>query len=232
MIDRRGLLFGGACIAALGSAEALRPRTHVSLLGSKKLGDIVPKSFAQWSAEDGGDIIVPTSEGSLASRLYSDIVTRTYQHSSGRGAIMLLIAYGAAQSDVLQLHRPESCYPAIGLNISARAFTNIPLPAARPIPGVELTAGGGDRIEDIVYWTRLGEYLPQTAGEQRTDRLRASLKGLVCDGALIRASILRQDKQPDYATLSQFLIDMVLSMKPADRMALIGTDRARLIDAA
>lgn len=227
MIDRRDLLIGGACAGSFGLAEFLRPRATLRLLGDIKIGSIIPRRMANWSAEDGGDIVIPKTPGSLTDRLYSESVARTYSRTDGQDTIMLLIAYGQEQSDSLQLHRPETCYPAIGFSITERHFIEIPLLSAAPVPGIALTAVSGERTEDIVYWTRLGEYLPRTADEQRRDRLATVMQGLIADGVLIRASMLRTDKQPGYDMLINFLSTLVTTMAPSARKALVGSTRGK-----
>lgn len=226
-MNRRDLLLGGACVAAFGVATALRPRTIVDLLEGEKLATLVPHKFGHWSSEDGGDIVVPKTPGSLADRLYSDNITRIYRNvRSGGPDIMLLIAYGRAQSDLLQLHRPESCYPAVGFAITRRLLTQIPLHAGASLPAVALTAQAGGRVEDIVYWTRLGEYLPLTAGQQRRDRLRTAMQGYVGDGALVRASIVRQagaTGESDDQAIKDFFQAMVDAIAPQNRRALVGS---------
>ena len=62
MIDRRYLLFAGACVAALGASEWMRPRKTLKLLGDEKLEDIVPASFGIWRQDQGGGIVFPTTE--------------------------------------------------------------------------------------------------------------------------------------------------------------------------
>ena len=223
MINRRDLLIAGACVGALATAEALRPRTKLQLLANAKLDDLVPVRFGDWSAEDGGEFVVPQTPGSLADKLYNDTITRRYRHSDGGAPVMLLIAYGAAQNDLLQLHRPESCYPAVGFAITHRAFEALRIAPNAVLPAVALTARSGARIEDIVYWTRLGEYLPRTAGEQRRDRLATAMAGLIGDGALIRASVIRERETPDFARVDAFLKDMLIAIEPQKRRALIGS---------
>ncbi|WP_298196302.1 exosortase-associated protein EpsI, V-type [Novosphingobium sp.] len=229
MIERRDLLIGGACFAAVGLGAALRPSRRLSLLGVAKLGPLIPRRVGRWQAGNTAELIVPQIPGSLADRLYSETVAQIYEPIDGAGpAIMLLMAYGATQSDLLQLHRPESCYPALGFALEERHFTNLSLPADDPIPAVALTATTSTRTEDIVYWTRLGEYLPRTAAEQRLARFRTALNGVVADGVLVRASLLRnRDGPAQFKVLAGFLTDLVKAMPAADRKVLVGTSRAK-----
>lgn len=227
-MNRRDIMIGAACALALGGAEWLRPRNYIKLLGDNRLSDITPLKFGAWEASEGGDIVIPETPGSLMDQLYNDTLARSYANSGNGMVIMLLIAYGEAQSDMLQLHRPESCYPAIGFEITSRTFPNLQLgDTVPPIPAVALTAKAGQRVEDIVYWTRLGERLPRTSGEQRKDKLATAMQGYVGDGALIRASALRPaGAEPVHDEISAFLESLITAMPAKDRKAYIGTERA------
>lgn len=235
MIPRRDFLVGAGCAAALGGAEFLRPRRELKLLpDGETMKGVIPSSFAEWRLGEGGDIVQPQTEGSLASRLYSDQVARTYRREVPQvDDVMLLAAYGASQSDSLQLHRPEVCYPAVGFTIASRRLVQMPVAAGVTVPAVMLSARSGSRIEDVVYWTRLGETMPQTAGDQRWARLETAMKGYVGDGVLVRASMIRADSDVEsFDTLSRFMGEMIVATKPGDRAALIGTERADRLRAA
>lgn len=231
MIARRDFLIGGACVAALGVAEALRPRTQITLMPQQPLTNLVPKTIGPWTLGEGGDIVVPEIPGSLTDKLYADTLTRLYINTKTGEQIMLLVAYGQAQSDILQLHRPESCYPAIGLAIGSRRNDDIALGGGASIPAVALTAGEGIRMEDIVYWTRLGEFLPRTAGEQRRNRLETAMDSIISDGVLVRASTLRMgpDAAPAYDRLNAFLVALVRAVPANSRPGFIGTERAKAL---
>ena len=230
MPDRREFLIGGLGAGAFGIAEYLRPRRTVRLFAGLKLEDVLPRSFGRWQEHPGGAVLAPTTPDSLADRLYSATLSRVYYPSDESGPpIMLLIAYGGEQSDLLQLHRPESCYPAVGFGIAERELGSVPLGGEGRIPAVFLSAAGQDRLEDIVYWTRLGEELPRTAAEQRSDRLRAAMRGTIGDGVLIRASTLRFDEAPAWPYLSGFLSDMMHGLAPRARAGFVGTKLARTI---
>lgn len=225
MIDRRDMLAGLGCAAILGTAEWLRPRRRLVLMPQgAALVDIVPATFGSWSASESGDIVIPRTEGSLASQLYGDQLARSYSNSDNDlPDVMVLAAYGSTQNDALQLHRPEVCYPAIGFEIVERRFVTVKSMRATPIPAVALTAQAGDRLEDIVYWTRVGNDLPRTASEQRSGKLRAAIAGYIGDGVLFRASAVRQeDGRPLFDELLGFLGELIDKLTPQGAVALLG----------
>ena len=232
MTSRRDALFGGACGLALLGAEILRPRRALNLLAHRNLDGLVPRGFGSWSSSPGGDFVLPQSGNSLAARLYAEQLMRIYWSEDQGSAVMLLVAYGGSQTDSLQLHRPESCYPAVGLPIKYHELVSIAVTRTVNIPGVILTAQSGQRTEDIAYWTRVGEYLPRTASDQRRDRLLMSLNGYIGDGLIVRASVLRTDPLPKFALLTKFLADLVLATAPNARDALIGSSLARDLGAS
>ncbi len=223
-IARREFVLGGLMVGALGVAEALRPRRQIELMGERKLAEIVPEQFGPWQSVYDAGLVQPVSEGSLSDQLYDDLLTRRYIHAETGAQMMLLIAYGRSQTDSLQLHRPEACYPAVGLPIVARQETELVL-AGKPIPAVALTAQAPNRTEDIVYWTRMGQDFPQTASAQRSDKLRLAMRGYVADGALIRASQIRTGEEADMRHIADFLTELVQATPPGDQAALVG-DRA------
>ena len=226
MINRRDLIVGGACLAAAAGAKTLKPDTHVALLGDRKLEDNIPKAFGQWKTHESEGVIAPESENSLAARLYNQTVSRAYVSPDGL-PVMLLIAYGNTQSDTLQLHRPEVCYPAFGFDVRDSRATSFPIGRAEAIPGRQLVAMSPGREERISYWTRIGEYLPVDNDEQRRMRFRTALAGIIPDGVLVRISNLMPDDASGFALNRQFIADFIQSVPVAVRPALIATNRAR-----
>jgi EpsI family protein len=232
MIDRRDLLIGAGCLAAIGGAESLRPRREIDLVGNTTLREILPRQFGQWREDPNVGVVTPPSEGSLADRLYNEILIQAYTDSPSRPPVMVVATHGAKQSDALQLHRPESCYPAVGFAIIARALIDMPIGGGATLPAVRLTARLGERVEDIVYWTRLGEDFPQTGGDQRSARLRAALRGTIGDGVLARASVVRIGANAEYARIEQFIRSLIAAIRPDRRRALIGTQRSQAMAAS
>ncbi len=231
MTDRRKFLMGGGCVAAGGLAYGLTPRRKVSLLGSAKMEEIIPVSFPGWSAEAAENLVKPELDG-LAASLYNEVVQRIYGGVVEPANVMLLVAYGGVQSDMLQLHRPEVCYPALGFTIRSRIDGTTRLPGGVDLPVVRLVATAGDRVENIIYWTRVGEALPRDSREQRSVLLRNAMEGFVPDGVLVRQSVINPDSSAAFKLLDQFIPTMVAAVPASDRRALVGTSRANAMTGA
>ncbi len=231
MVDRREMVIGMLSAGAFGTAEYLRPRRRIRLFPEGKLEDIVPRQFGRWTEMPGGNVVVPVTPNSLADRLYSATIARIYvSREAEPRPVMLLIAYGGEQSDMLQLHRPETCYPAVGMAITARELGSLPLPGGEQLPATRLNAGAAGRSESIIYWTRLGEEFPRSAAEQRKDRLKTARQGIIGDGILVRASTIESSApQQDFAFLERFLGDLVKALPKRALPGFIGTRRAATI---
>ena len=220
-MNRRDVLLGGGMLAAAGAAAALTPRQRLILLGDHKIEDIVPKKIGDWTDVPSTAFVLPKTPGSLADRLYSQTVSRLYQ-SPTQLPVMLVIAYGNLQSDLLQLHRPETCYRAVGFTISGSAVANVDLGGTAKLPVRELVATSEARIEPILYWTRIGDDLPTDGSEQRWSKLRQQMRGLVPDGVLVRMSTIGEPDPTTFPGLRRFAGAMVESMKRDTRAALVG----------
>jgi len=230
MTSRRDFLIGGACAAAAGAGWWRTPRNHLSLLGKNKLENVLPIAFGDWHEIPSDALVVPQSKDSLAGKLYNQSLGRIYQKADGR-VVMLLIAYGSTQSDQLQLHRPEVCYPAVGFNVVQSAATAIPVAPSVAIPGRILTAQSPVRTEHISYWTRIGEFLPQDGAAQQLAKLKCALDGLIPDGVLLRISNVETEARQGFALNQKFAADMLAATLPAARPALIGSANARAFKA-
>ena len=231
MIARRDLLIGAAAAGAAGLALALKPRRHVSLLGKIKLENVVPESFPGWSAEASQGLVKPKPQG-LAAELYNEEVQRVYYNPDTETAVMVLIAYGGTQSDTLQLHRPEVCYPAIGFAIQSKAPGLLPLPGGTGLPLVRLVAVAGEREENILYWTRVGEALPTNGESQRSILVKDAMRGFVPDGVLVRCSTINIDHAAAFKVLDAFVPAFLKAVGASGRPALVGTDLAKALSSA
>jgi EpsI family protein len=221
---RRDLVLSLGCVAAAGAAAALHPHRRRVLLQDAKLTEVVPKAFGTWSSQEADDLVAPDPE-SLSAKLYSQTLSRAYNDGASGAQVMVLLAYGGTQSDDLQLHRPETCYPAFGYEISHEATLSVPLGGAVTIPGRRLSAAAAGRREAIVYWARMGEFFPDSARAQRVARLRMAIDGYVGDGILARFSVLAQ-RADDWADALRFIPQFISAVPPQIRPALIGSSRA------
>jgi EpsI family protein len=228
MINRRDLLIGGTLLAGAGAAFALTPRTRLNLLGNTKLETAIPTSFGGWRELKSQGIVLPKpTEGSLADRLYDQTVNRLYESDSDV-PVMLVIAYGSTQSDQLQLHRPETCYTAIGFEISNSRRVDISL-GSGTLPARALLATTEERREPVLYWTRIGDRLPTNGSEQRSMKLENEFAGLIADGVLVRMSTIVPEGVDAIAGLQRFARALIGAVPPAVRPALIGRPLTREI---
>ena len=233
MINRRDMIVGATCLAGSGAEYFLKPRRRVSLLPSGQTVDqAVPRAFGPWASHDVSDLVAPKIEGSLASRLYGETVGRVYAHAVTGAEIMMLLAHGDTQSEDLQLHRPEICYPAFGFAIQHSVAVDVPVAPGVAVPSRTLVAVAPDRRETIIYWSRLGEYLPVDRKQQQLDRLRTAMSGVVADGLLARFSMVSQDSQAAFGTLTDFIPALLQAVRRERRPVLIGTTRAAAMAAA
>ena len=227
MASRRDLVLGAACLAGAGLAFALEPRRYVSLMPHARLEQIAPTAFGTWTSRDVTDLVAPKTEGSLESRLYDQTLERIYTDAVSGAQLMVLLAHGDTQSNELQLHRPEVCYPAFGFAISASRQYPLPIATRAPLPVRSLVADAPGRRETIIYWTRLGEFLPTSEGEQRLDRVKTALHGVVSDGMLARFSLVGDDAAAAVQTIEGFIVTFLRAVSPEHRAAFVGTVLAR-----
>ena len=232
MIGRRELLLGLPLLAAAGGAIALKPRKQLDLLGDHKLEDMVPTEIDGWYVTPSNAVILPqATAGSLADQLYNQTVSRLYLSKSDL-PVMLVIAYGNTQSDQLQLHRPEVCYTAFGFEISRSEKVELPLQGGAVLPARELVASTNDRVEPILYWTRIGDYLPASGNEQRYLKLKTEMGGYVADGVLVRISTVAKPGPETFRSLQKFAASMLHATRPAGLPALVGRPLAAQIRGA
>ncbi|WP_010542650.1 exosortase-associated protein EpsI, V-type [Sphingomonas elodea] len=226
MFNRRDLLIGAGCFAAAGASLGLKPHRRMDLLGDTKLDALMPKAFGAWKAEDTGSLIAPAREGSLEDKLYNQVVSRAFSRPDGT-QVMVLIAYGNAQTDLLQLHRPEVCYPFFGFTVEESHAQSIPVTPQVTIPGRAMTASNFNRTEQILYWARVGEFLPQSGNEQLLARLKSQVQGWIVDGVLVRISTVTTDAAEGLEANLDFARELVKTLDPRVQRPLLGTNLTR-----
>ena len=230
MSTRRNVLIGGMCLAGAGASYAMTPRRRVSLIGQARLSSLAPSRFGSWTSRDVSDLVAPATDGSLMSKLYAQTVERIYSKNGSEPEVMMLLAEGNAQTNDLQLHRPEVCYQAFGFHLLVNHPTQLKIDGHSAIPGRQIVAQAQDRQENILYWTRMGEYLPDSGTQQRLDRVKLALHGDIADGLLARFSAVGQDSANAFNTLRGFIPAFLKAVPPNSRAALIGTRGAHSLE--
>lgn len=230
MFNRRDILIGASCFAAAGTAFAMKPRNRMDLLGKANLEELMPHAFGAWKAEDIGALVAPPRENSLEDKLYNSVVSRVFSRNDG-ATVMMLVAYGKAQTDLLQLHRPEVCYPFFGFTVTDNHPETIPISPQVAVPGRALTASSYNRTEQILYWARVGEYLPQSGNEQLLDRLKSQAAGFIVDGVLVRISNVTAEADDGLAINIDFARQLVEALPKPLLAPLLGTKFGELIAA-
>ena len=230
MTDRRDFIIGAACTLSAGAALALKPRRKVSLLPpGKKLSDILPRTFNDWTSRDVSDLYAPQTPDSLLAQLYGETVGRIYAQQGSGTEIMMLMAHGDSQSNELQLHRPEVCYPAFGFSIVNSEAVQLPIGKTVALPGRRLVAESAAQKQTVIYWTRLGEYFPVGVTEQRLERLDTAIHRYIPDGLLARFSVAEPATARIFDAMGVFISDLVMRVAADYRRVLIGTVRANLL---
>jgi len=217
--SRRTVLMGGALILASAAGAGIKLYQRKDAPLRRPIAEGIPKQFAEWSSVDEQGLVRPEEDAGQKS-IYDQEVSRVYQ--TGDAAIMLLIAYGSTQSDTLQVHRPEFCYPAAGFEIGPREQVEVPLKSGGGVPAAFFTAVRKERIEQILYWTRLGDQFPTSWINQHLAQVKNSVRGVVPNGVLVRASVITPDAAAARELLASFLEQLVQRSSPMARTALIG----------
>ena len=200
---RNGILLA-AMVTASGLATTLKPHEKVADAGPKiNLETMIPRQFGDWrEAKFGSTQIVDPQQKAMIDKIYNQTLTRTYVNASGY-AIMLSIAYGSDQSDSLQLHKPEVCYPAQGFEIKARTVETVHLPTGS-IPATRLLTTFGARKEPVTYWTIVGNRAVRGSIEKKLVEMRFGFSGRIPDGMLVRLSSIDVDSARAFERQANF----------------------------
>lgn len=210
-------------IASAGLATALRPT--ISLADERAPIDLkamVPASFGDWRLVErtGAYIVDPQTQQTL-DKIYSETLSRSYVNSKGY-QIMLSIAYGKNQSDALQLHKPEVCYPAQGFQLSDKRAASLAL-GAQTIPSTRLMTRLNLRQEPVTYWTVVGDHVTVGGINKKVTEIRYALNNRIPDGMLIRVSSIDGNPTTAYSLQDEFAREMVAAIAPAHRGRFSGS---------
>jgi EpsI family protein len=219
----RHLAVGVTMLVGAGLAMAMIPREKVASEGPRiDLERMVPASFGEWKLDSNLTPIQPDpGTQDLLGKLYSQTLTRTYRNPQGE-RIMLSIAYGGAQTNALQVHRPEVCYHSQGFKIM-KEFDDRLDTGVGVIPVRRLVTANGPRIEPVTYWMTIGEKIAfgRTLAWKLT-QIKYGLTGKIPDGILFRVSSIDSDETRAFAAQNAFVHDLLHNEPEAARIRLIG----------
>jgi EpsI family protein len=218
-ISRRSLLVAGGFLSVAAGALAVTPRRHEQVIGGRRLADIIPAQVGSWAVAPGGALILPVAD--QARDVYDQVLARTYV-TGASSPVMLLVAYGAAQSGLMKVHRPEICYAGSGFSIREKHAVDVPLVGDRPIAASSFLAAREDRTERVLYWTRISDAFPRDLISQRLVMLESGLRGVIPDGVLVRCSAMSTDAETGEKALLAFVEALIASAGSTARHLLIG----------
>ena len=211
-----------AMLTAVALAEQLRPTP--AAIGDKlklDLEEAIPRAFGPWRLIDKGNlVVVDPHQLEVLNKIYSQTLSRTYANSDDY-RVMLSMAYGGNQSDNMQAHKPEVCYPAQGFQVLKQFDTTLRLPE-KLIPIRRLVAKQSLRVEPITYWVVVGDQVALSGWQRKLAQLRFGLTGTIPDGVLIRVSSIDNDEDRAFAFQTQFLDSLLGALEPKARTKLIG----------
>jgi EpsI family protein len=218
---RNGILLA-AMVAASGLALALKPTVKVADSGPKiNLETMIPRQFGQWrEAQFGAARIVDPQTKAALDKIYNQTRSRTYVNQRGY-AIMLSVAYGSDQSDSLQLHKPEVCYPAQGFQVGSKQSGSVELPVG-PIPVTRLTTTLDQRSEPVTYWVVIGDRVVLGGLQKKVVEIGYGMAGKIPDGMLIRLSSIDRDNGRAFRLHEEFASDMIGAMPSEYRHRVAG----------
>lgn len=219
-LSRRKMLVGMGMMAASATAFARAPVPDSPKVPKERFEALMPDTVGQWKFATTSGVVLPPPDA-LSDRLYDNLVTRIYTDPADR-PVMFLAAYNNRQDGVLQIHRPEICYPAGGFNLSPTRPTDLQLAAGQSLPANAFLATSRDREETVLYWTRVGTEFPQQWAQQRLAVIEANLRGVIPDGLLFRVSTFGGDMDSELDLLEDFTRQFIQVSPPQLRSLMLG----------
>ncbi|MFA5240837.1 MAG: exosortase-associated protein EpsI, B-type [Sulfuricella sp.] len=221
-ISAKHFIIGLCMLTAAGLAMALKPTARIAdKAPSIDLETMIPKQFGDWTIDKAVMPLLANPETeALLSRIYNQTLSRTYTNARGE-RIMLSIAYGGDQSNAMQVHKPEVCYPAQGFEILKNSTATFST-GSGVIPVRRLVATQGQRIEPITYWTTIGDAVAVNSVKWKLNQLKYGLTGKIPDGLLFRVSSIQSDDTAAYKMQEDFARALLGALTPSGRQRLIG----------
>ncbi|RRR99921.1 EpsI family protein [Aquabacterium soli] len=194
------------------------------VLPEASLESVIPQKFGEWRIDDKQPVVIANPEQQeTLSKIYTDVLSRTYVNGQGQ-RVMLSLAYGANQSEGLQVHFPEVCYAAQGFAVGPVSDVDIRV-ADESVKVRHLTAKAGGRNEPITYWVVVGDQVANRGIDQKYVLLRYGAKLVTPDGLLVRVSSIGTNISDEYDLQERFLNDLFGAMSPGPRVRMLGASR-------
>lgn len=186
------------------------------------LDTMIPRQFGEWAMDERQSAAIVNPEaGELVSRIYNQVLSRTYIHGASRRSVMLSIAYGEDQSRPNDLHLPDVCYPSGGFQIKDAVRSEMVLRQGS-IPVKHLVAQRLQRREPLTYWALIGDKVATSAIDAKLTGLSYGLRGMVPEGIIFRVSTVGSPDEIAFATQREFVQDLFDSLSSASRKRLAG----------
>ncbi|MBE2260105.1 MAG: EpsI family protein [Rhodobacteraceae bacterium] len=218
----RNFILLALMLAASGMAAALRPTHKIAEQGPKvDLEAMIPRSFGEWREDTLRSLhIVDPQQKEMLDKIYNQLLTRTYINVQGY-RVMLSIAYGSDQSDTMQVHRPELCYPAQGFTLHEKNVESLALHVGN-LPITRIATSLGPRQEPVSYWITIGDRAVRSGVEKKLVEMSYGLAGKIPDGILVRVSSIDDDKLRAYEMHDRFSKQMLEALAPEAQQRLAG----------
>jgi EpsI family protein len=222
LAHRSLLLLALMCATAVG-AVVLRPTQKIAdLRPAIELMTLVPSHFGDWREEPQQfAVVVNPQQQETLNKIYNQTLSRLYVNRTGY-RIMLSVAYGGDQSDGMQIHRPEVCYPAQGFQLLAKRTATIALPFGSLLV-TRLDTQLGQRREPITYWITIGNKVVRGNIEKKLAEMSYGVRGRIPDGLLFRISSIDPEIARAFEVQEGFISQLLVGVTPETRERLAGT---------
>jgi EpsI family protein len=208
---------GAAALAHVGV-----PTRKIADTWETDLEKMFPAAFADWVVDASLPVILPAPDvQAKLDAIYNHVLARTYVNRRTGERVMLSVAYGGEQSDGMQAHLPEVCYPAQGFELRSTQTVVLALEGRR-IPARRIVTRLGGRVEPVTYWLTLGESVAATRTQRKLQQMRYGLRGVVPDGMLVRVSSINRDAASAFAEQVRFLEQLAAAIPAGYQSRILG----------
>jgi len=223
------MIAGGVLAGISLIANSRRPDIPFRMISDARLDPLFPATIADWAYQTSDGLVLPPAD-QVTDRHYNAVLARYYA-SPTQLPVMLLVAYSGTQDGMLQVHRPEVCYPASGYDLVEQRAMLLDAGGGLQVPARYIAARSVSRHEQLIYWTRIGDDFPTRWWAQHWAVAKENLKGRVPDGVLVRISTMASGDETATPTLKHFISAMLPRLSPTARRVLFGEAGAPLSQA-